>query len=244
MSNPRIEEVDDDDIADDPEEMDLDAFDFARPQGKSLSGRAAQTEDDDDDNEPSQMTPQALQALLSGQPSQPTQQSPADRERLQRAQQDRIKSYQCIYPIYFDASRSRAQGRRVSKADAVPNPLAREIVEALAWIGNEKGAALQIALDPMKTHPKDWANPGRVKVEVKREGKRVWEGVENKHHLYKLISTYLKSHPADEKTPLKMQVPGLPMPKDGKPIPPAIPRGMKINPILPLHSPALSGGGD
>lgn len=40
-----------------------------------------------------------------------------------------------------------------------------------------------------------------------------------------------------------MQVPGLPMPKDGKPIPPAIPRGSKIGKILPLHSPALSGGG-
>ncbi|CAK1362321.1 Signal recognition particle SEC65 subunit [Cercospora beticola] len=243
MSNPRIEEVDDDEIADDPEEMDLDAFDFARPQGKSLGG-AAPVDDSDGDEVPSQMTPQTLQALLSGQSGQQqAPQSAADRERLQRAQQDRIKNYQCIYPVYFDASRTRAQGRRVSKEDAVQNPLAREIVEALASIGNEKGAALQIALDPMKTHPKDWANPGRVKVEVKKEGKKVWDGVENKHHLYKLISAYLKSHPADEKTPLKMQVPGLPMPKDGKPIPPAIPRGMKINSILPLHSPALSGGG-
>lgn len=33
------------------------------------------------------------------------------------------------------------------------------------------------------------------------------------------------------------------MPKDGKPIPPAIPRGSKISKILPLHSPALSAGG-
>lgn len=41
-----------------------------------------------------------------------------------------------------------------------------------------------------------------------------------------------------------MQIPGLPMPKDGKPIPPAIPRGSKIGVILPLHSPALSGGED
>lgn len=180
MSNPRIEEVDDDEIADDPEEMDLDAFDFARPQGKSLGGAAPADDSDDDDEVPAQMTPQALQALLSGQGSQQqTPQSAADRERLQRAQQDRIKNYQCIYPVYFDASRTRAQGRRVSKEDAVPNPLAREIVEALASIGNEKGAALQIALDPMKTHPKDWANPGRVKVEVKKEGKKVWDGVEN-----------------------------------------------------------------
>jgi signal recognition particle subunit SRP19 len=34
------------------------------------------------------------------------------------------------------------------------------------------------------------------------------------------------------------------MPEDGgAPPPPAIPRGWKINDILPLHSPAVSGGG-
>lgn len=33
------------------------------------------------------------------------------------------------------------------------------------------------------------------------------------------------------------------MPKDNKITPPAIPRGSKIGTILPLHSPALSGGG-
>ena len=35
---------------------------------------------------------------------------------------------------------------------------------------------------------------------------------------------------------------GLPL-KDDKYIPPAIPRGFKMGTILPLHSPALSGGG-
>ena len=33
------------------------------------------------------------------------------------------------------------------------------------------------------------------------------------------------------------------MPKEGKPPAPAIPRGFKMGTILPLHSPALSGGG-
>lgn len=33
------------------------------------------------------------------------------------------------------------------------------------------------------------------------------------------------------------------MPKEGKPPPPAIPRGFKMGSILPLHSPAVSGGG-
>lgn len=63
------------------------------------------------------------------------------------------------------------------------------------------------------------------------------------HHLYKMISSYLKSHPTTEQSPLKLRVPGLPMPKDNKVPAPAVPRGFKMGSILPLHSPALSGGG-
>lgn len=63
------------------------------------------------------------------------------------------------------------------------------------------------------------------------------------HHLYKLIASYLKSHPTTEQSPLKLRVPGLPMPKDNKVPAPAVPRGFKMGSILPLHSPALTGGG-
>ena len=58
-----------------------------------------------------------------------------------------------------------------------------------------------------------------------------------------MIATYLKAHPTTEQSPLKLRVPGLPMPKDNKVPAPAVPRGFKIGSILPLHSPALSGGG-
>ena len=61
------------------------------------------------------------------------------------------------------------------------------------------------------------------------------------HHLYKLIADYLKEHPTTEDSPQKLQLRGMPpMPER---IPPAVPRGFKIGSILPLHSPALSGGG-
>jgi signal recognition particle subunit SRP19 len=58
-----------------------------------------------------------------------------------------------------------------------------------------------------------------------------------------MIAAYLKSHPTTEQSPLKLRVPGLPMPKDNKVPAPAVPRGFKMGSILPLHSPALSGGG-
>lgn len=44
------------------------------------------------------------------------------------------------------------------------NPLAREIADAVAGLG------VNVAFDPAKIHPKDWANPGRVKVELDEEG--------------------------------------------------------------------------
>lgn len=189
MSNPRIEEVDDDEVADDPEEMDLDSFDFARPQQGSLGQQAAAVRD-----APSQMTPDMMQALLQGQqqhgssgqtsvPQMPrgggSGASAQERERMQREQQERSKAYQCLYPVYFDSTRTREEGRRVRKEDGVPNPLAREIVEALSQIGQEKNVPFQIVLEPTKTHPKDWANPGRVKVLVKKEGKAVHAKVHN-----------------------------------------------------------------
>ena len=41
-----------------------------------------------------------------------------------------------------------------------------------------------------------------------------------------------------------MRVQGLPSPAPGeKLVKPAVPRGWKVNEILPLHSPAVSGGG-
>jgi len=170
MSNPRIEEVEDDDDIADPEEMDLDAFDFARPQQSGLTPAM--------DPEASQMTPEAIQQMLqqAQQPQggqMPGQMSEKDRQRLEREKVERTKHYQCIYPVYFDSTRSREEGRRVKKEDAVPNPLAREIVDAVSFIGNSMNVPLQIVFEPHKGHPKDWGNPGRVRVLLKKDGKPV-----------------------------------------------------------------------
>lgn len=43
------------------------------------------------------------------------------------------------------------------------NPLAREIVDAVAVLG------FKPVFEPAKCHPKDWSNPGRVRVLLKRE---------------------------------------------------------------------------
>lgn len=77
------------------------------------------------------------------------------------------KYFQCIYPIYFDKTRSRGEGRKVGSELAVENPLARDIVDAVQMLG------LKAGLEPEKLHPKDWANPGRVRVQLKDEDGRL-----------------------------------------------------------------------
>lgn len=150
------------------------------------------------------------------------------------------KHYQCLYPVYFDSARTRATGRRVSSANAISNPLAREIADATAQLG------LPTVFEPDKTHPKDWANPGRVRVLLKQttpsgQAQYTNKNITSKHHLYLIVAKYLKQHPTTADSPLKLRIAGLPVPQE---VPkPAVPRGWKINEILPLHSPALTGGG-
>ena len=53
----------------------------------------------------------------------------------------------------------------MGKEIAVPNPLAREIVDAVQLMG------LKTVFEPGKMHPKDWSNPGRIRVGLKEGGR-------------------------------------------------------------------------
>ncbi|GAM35295.1 signal recognition particle 19 kDa protein [Talaromyces pinophilus] len=107
----------------------------------------------------------------------------------------------------------------------------------------DKTLRVEGGFEPEKLHPKDWANPGRVRVLLKDEdGNLLNPRVKNKHHLQTLVAQFLQAHPTDEKSPFRLRIHGLPMP-DKLPDAPAAPRGWKIGKILPIHSPAYSGGG-
>ncbi len=75
------------------------------------------------------------------------------------------KTWPCLYPVYFDASRTRDEGRRVNKELAVMNPLAKQLADAVTSLG------FRCVFEPGKTHPKDWSNPGRVRVRMVEGGK-------------------------------------------------------------------------
>ncbi|CAI6336481.1 unnamed protein product [Periconia digitata] len=208
--NPRVEEVSDSDS--DPEEMDI----------SNLS---------------SLMTPSQIpsSSAMPSMPSMPQEMLQPQAPGAVSADREKSKHYQCLYPVYFDKSRTRAEGRRVGAELAVENPLAREMADAVASLG------LSVVFEPDKLHPKDWSNPGRIRVLIKKDGQMVAPNVQNKHHLYILVSKYLKNHPTHKKSPFRLPIRGVPMPEEMPE--PAVPKGWKMNTILPLHSPALTGGG-
>lgn len=146
-----------------------------------------------------------------------------------------FKSWSCLYPIYFDATKTVRQGRKVGMTSAVQNPLAKAIADAGKVIG------FSVVFEPQKCHPADWSNPGRVRIQIKEEsGRWAHPSIRTKSHLYAAISTYLRQNPTTTSDPHKVPVPGM---EGSTPKRAAVPKGMHINEILPLHSPALAGQG-
>lgn len=67
-----------------------------------------------------------------------------------------------LWPAYFDARVSRAQGRRVAKKEAVESPDAQMLFEAV------KGLGLDCILELERAYPRFWhRGGGRVLVEPK-----------------------------------------------------------------------------
>ncbi|KAI0518357.1 signal recognition particle, SRP19 subunit [Xylaria bambusicola] len=232
MSHARIEEVSDsDDDVSDPSEGDIDDFKDSdilravpsRPAPSSSSSSQPQTRNPPQQQHTSQQAPQP------------------------GLQPNDIKDYQMLYPVYFDATRTRAEGRRVPANLAVKNPLAREIANACAAL------RLSPVFEAHRTHPKDWANPGRVRVALK-EARARNHPVKNKHHLYVVVAKYLQEHPTTDDSPaLRQGMRGLGLGSlggagdvyaDGKPWPrSAVPKGWKMGELLPAYSAAMTGGG-
>lgn len=238
MSHPRIEEVSDSDpdMVSDPEEMDLD--DFAETDiMRRIDDKSAPAADSDDSDEEEELPPKPsqLEAIARAQSQHQAMLNPPT---IKPTQDDRAvyAKFQCLYPVYFDASRSRAEGRRVSSGLAVKNPLAREIANACSRL------RLQTVLEPEKTHPKDWSNPGRVKVNLRGA---TGNAITNKHHLYLLVAKHLAENPTTEASQgLRVRMGGQIHPPEGEAYPkPAVPRGWKMNEYVPYLSAAMTGGG-
>lgn len=144
-----------------------------------------------------------------------------------------FKSYQTIYPCYFDINRSHKQGRRVSIENAVENPLALTIGDACRFL------RLPVLLELDKSHPQDFGNPGRVKVLLKKDGNTIDEFIKNKRQILNAIGKYLSNHPTSLDSVGASS--GHPIPEEFRQggfkqaeIPKV--KGFKMNSIVPVHS--------
>ncbi|KAH6909599.1 signal recognition particle protein [Coprinopsis sp. MPI-PUGE-AT-0042] len=93
------------------------------------------------------------------------------------------KTWTCIYPIYLDAKRPYGTGeRRVARGKALWWPLSKDIADAANRLG------LGTLHEVNKSHPRDWENPGRVRVQWKKNGQLVNPAVKSKKQLLEMIS--------------------------------------------------------
>ncbi|KAJ1721427.1 signal recognition particle subunit [Coemansia erecta] len=99
------------------------------------------------------------------------------------ADMSRSKKWVCLYPLYFDKSRSLDGGRKVSLALAIYAPHGRQLLVAA------KKAGFDVVYEPGKTHPRDFFNPGRVRVRLFDEtsGRPVRPGVESRKKLLDVV---------------------------------------------------------
>lgn len=64
-----------------------------------------------------------------------------------------------IWPIYFDSTKTRSQGRMVSAEDSVPNPSVEDVIAATLKVG------IKPEIEREKKHPGTWqASSGRILV--------------------------------------------------------------------------------
>jgi signal recognition particle subunit SRP19 len=97
------------------------------------------------------------------------------------------KSWTCIYPIYLDAKRPYASGqRRVARAKGLWWPLSKDIADAASRLGF--GTLHEVN----KSHPRDWENPGRVRVQWKKDGKLINPVIGTKKQLLEIICFQLQ----------------------------------------------------
>src|SRR5271170_2241362 len=112
-----------------------------------MSRHARFEEIEDDDDPPELELPGDLEsspsALLSPndfpQPSSGGMPKSADDsfkpQMISQQDMEQFKRWSCIYPVYFDVSRTLQEGRRVPLHMAVKNPLAKDLAAAAASLG-------------------------------------------------------------------------------------------------------------
>ncbi|EJD05435.1 signal recognition particle, SRP19 subunit [Fomitiporia mediterranea MF3/22] len=180
-AQPTIEDEFDDDT-----DLPLPARSLPDPGSKGALVQAIDSDSDDDQSDtevnisnPGPASPSQLPEGFAGSPQ-------ASRGTV--TDLTPYKKWTCIYPIYIDAKRRYGTGsRRVARPKAVWWPLSKDIAEATTRLG------LGTLHEVQKSHPSDWDNPGRVRVQWKRDGHFVNSRIKTKKQLLEAIAFYIQT---------------------------------------------------
>ncbi|KAF8551766.1 signal recognition particle, SRP19 subunit [Imleria badia] len=153
------------------------------------------------------------------------------------------KRWTCIYPIYIDAKRPYGRGeRRIAREKSVWWPLSKDIADATNRLG------LGTLHEVNKSHPRDWENPGRVRVQWKKDGRLVNTTIKTKRQLLEMISVQIQRIKPDNiprppyttlSLPVVPAVPTTKAPTSTKGKQPAKPKSGNVPPLLPQKSSRL-----
>ncbi|KAI9272581.1 signal recognition particle, SRP19 subunit [Sporodiniella umbellata] len=172
---------------DEEDDMDIDNMDFPLPESSSAG------------------TPDmaGLQKMMQGmssnfQPSEPKKEHisvATGPQGVVRLRPEQYKDWVTVYPCYIDSSKSTQQGRKISKEKSVNEPHAYHMAVAVQRLG------LSVVYEN-KCHPKDWANVGRVRVQLKTPERRYLNTkLTSRKQLFAAIAEIMPSVQKETKVP-------------------------------------------
>ncbi|KAG8985785.1 signal recognition particle subunit [Tulasnella sp. JGI-2019a] len=105
----------------------------------------------------------------------------------------KYKKWTCIYPIYMDAKRAYGTGqRRIAREKSVWWPRSQDILTACASF------RFNVLHEPQASHPRDWENPGRVRVQWKENGRLTNPSIPTKKKLFEMIAAFIQGAKPDQ----------------------------------------------
>ncbi|KAF7730251.1 signal recognition particle subunit [Apophysomyces ossiformis] len=171
---------------------DIDNMDFPLPTEASTSASSSSTPNFNDIQNlmKSMQQPAAAAAQTANRPIAVA----TTPQGVQRLDPSEYKEWVCVYPCYIDAAKTVKEGRRIVKEKAVEKPHAYFMALAVQKLG------LSVVYEG-KCHPRDWANPGRVKVQLKRDRFFVNPNVTTRIQLYYQIAERLPAIQKESELP-------------------------------------------
>lgn len=99
--------------------------------------------------------------------------------------EETIQRWNCLYPLYFDAGKSLADGRKVQKQQAIQKPTIQQLSMACDLL------QLEYVVEAKKRHPRDPYVFGRLRVQLKDGESLVRDDIPNVRTLIKMVAIKL-----------------------------------------------------